>query len=443
MTPSMRPSLAGLALGISLLFVTGCGGPTPSQPTQSSPEAEQILQRATEFYRQQTHYRVSSSLESSLHDRHGEIIEGGEPVVEQRTVIVLNSGEFSVESGDFRLTDDGVYLRLSPMQSAQQGSQPFSYWRGPAPVSLQELSTLQVSLLFGGPAGLRSVCLFDPGLDELLCSDGELVLYVEQTEIGGRQAHHLSIRKAISENAPQPVEVNEVWIAADGDPVLLQMKRVPVLRRQKLGQTEIEGSLYSQETFENWEFGGALPNENFGPPSGGRRVAGLSEMLRPSSPLIGQSAPPTVLPLLDSTTISLDELKASGKIVILDFWATWCDPCREELPFVSKLAEQFADQGVVLYAINQQESPQQVRSFIEEQPFTMTVALDESGAISADFNVSGIPCLYIIGRDGTIQVNHVGVGPDTEKHLREELEALVAGRNIAANGLPDEPLGAE
>jgi thiol-disulfide isomerase/thioredoxin len=441
MKPPMRSRCTGLAFSICVVVaVAGCGR---SQPSRPSPEAEQILLRASDFYKQQTRFRVSSRLELTLHDKYGAAIEGVEPVIDQRTIIVQNSGEFSVEGDKLRLTDDGTYLRLRPVPSAQRGSESFLYWRTEAPVNLRELSEVPVALMFGGPASLRSVCLFDPGLDALLRSDGEVVFYKEQTTIGGRPAHHLSIQLPVSESAPRPVDVTEVWIAAEGDPVLLQMLVSPAPRRRSFGRTQIEASAHALETFENWEFGGALPLEDVGPPSGGRRVAELSELLQPPSPLIGQSAPPTVLPLLDGTTISLDELKASGQIVILDFWATWCGPCRHELPFVVKLAEQFADQGVVLYAVNQQESPQLVQSFVEQQPFAMTVALDESGEISAYFNVRGLPCLYMIGRDGTVQVNHVGVGPETEQHLREELEALIAGRNIATDGLPDEPAGAE
>jgi cytochrome c biogenesis protein CcmG, thiol:disulfide interchange protein DsbE len=279
--------------------------------------------------------------------------------------------------------------------------------------------------------------LLNPGLSAVLVTDKQTVSYEGKADLSGKPAHHVVIKAPYNDENPQPIGVTEIWIAAEGDPVILQFKHSPAPGVMEFGGQRIEGSIVSVETFSDWEFGGEAPAADFAPPEGSRRVASLGQLMHPDSPLVGQPAPDVSLMLLDGTQVSLKELQAQGKIVILDFWATWCGPCRAELPFVSKLASDLADQGVVLFAVNQMEKPEQIKAFQKQVDYKFTAALDLSGDLSQAFQVSSLPFLLIIGRDGLVQVVHVGVGPDTESSLREELAALVSGRNIAKEGLPE------
>ena len=145
---------------------------------------------------------------------------------------------------------------------------------------------------------------------------------------------------------------------------------------------------------------------------------------RATHPLVGQPAPDLNLELLDGGALDLAAHQGS-EIVMLDFWATWCAPCRSSMPAVEEVAQEFADQGVVLYAVNQNESPAAIKRFLAAEGLDVTVALDPGWQAGRADNVEGIPQLVIIGKDGVIQSIHVGAGPGMRKELRRELDRLV------------------
>jgi len=153
-------------------------------------------------------------------------------------------------------------------------------------------------------------------------------------------------------------------------------------------------------------------------------VATTSEQKDEQLPLVGKPAPDVESELLDGSKFSLKEQYGKG-VVLLDFWATWCGPCVEELPILMKVAEEYRDQGVVLYAVNQQEDPKDIGSFLERMGWKLNVVLDPESKHGDAYGVSGIPQLVIIGRDGTVRKVHVGYAPEIEGLLRTELDAIL------------------
>ena len=142
------------------------------------------------------------------------------------------------------------------------------------------------------------------------------------------------------------------------------------------------------------------------------------------SPLVGKPAPDVEGELLDGTKFSLKEQYANN-IVMLDFWATWCGPCVEELPILMKVAEQYRDKGVVLFAVNQQEDPKQVAAFLKEMSWKLNVVVDPESKHGDAYEVSGIPQLAIIGCDGIVHKLHVGYAPQIEQLVKQELDAML------------------
>jgi peroxiredoxin len=102
---------------------------------------------------------------------------------------------------------------------------------------------------------------------------------------------------------------------------------------------------------------------------------------------------------LDGKTYSLAGLR--GKIVLLNFWATWCPPCRKEMPDMEKLSQTYADQGLVVLAVSD-EGREVVAPFIEKQQYTFPVLLDTDDKVHEDFDVEGIPKSFIFDRDGRL-----------------------------------------
>jgi len=139
----------------------------------------------------------------------------------------------------------------------------------------------------------------------------------------------------------------------------------------------------------------------------------------------GNPAPDFTLTTLDESTFTLSSLK--GKVVVLDFWATWCGPCVRALPTVTSVTADYADKGVVFAAVNLREKPERVRKFMADKEWSFNVPMDTDGSIAQAYGVTGIPHSVIIDKQGIIRHIHVGFGgaKQYEAQLRAELDELI------------------
>ena len=131
-----------------------------------------------------------------------------------------------------------------------------------------------------------------------------------------------------------------------------------------------------------------------------------SQQSLPPAPVIGREAPDFTLEDLDGNSIRLNDLR--GKVVFLNFWATWCPPCRAEMPDIEEIYQQYKDQDVVILGIDIQESPNKVRSFVKDGGYTWTMLLDETAVAANLYNVRAIPTSYFIDREGIIKAISIG-----------------------------------
>lgn len=137
---------------------------------------------------------------------------------------------------------------------------------------------------------------------------------------------------------------------------------------------------------------------------------------RSGSSAVGLTAPNFRLTDLSGRQVELNSLR--GKVVIIDFWASWCGPCRYSMPRLESLHREFKDRGLVVLAVNI-EDPDDARAFLERNPFTFKVLSDADGRIAGAYGVEAIPTMFMIGADGRIIAHHVGV--QTEETLRADL----------------------
>jgi len=145
----------------------------------------------------------------------------------------------------------------------------------------------------------------------------------------------------------------------------------------------------------------------------------------------GAKAPNFTLPTLNGKTFSLQNaLKPPTKVVVLDIWATWCPPCRAEVPYLVNLNKKFAGKGVqfVGVAIDSEKSP--VSSFAKDKGIGYTVALDPNAKTVGNlYQVRGIPATYIIDRKGVIRYAHSGFSGQSEAaEIDKEIQTLLAGK---------------
>lgn len=141
-------------------------------------------------------------------------------------------------------------------------------------------------------------------------------------------------------------------------------------------------------------------------------------------PLEGKPAPVFKVDLLGGGTLDLASHKDKN-VVVLDFWATWCPPCRVSMPIVDRVAKRFADKGVVAYAVNLVEDPQTVEAFLKRNPLEAKVAMDKDGKVAKQYGIQSIPLILVIDKEGVVQKVYEGVGPNLEKDLTADLAKAV------------------
>ncbi len=145
----------------------------------------------------------------------------------------------------------------------------------------------------------------------------------------------------------------------------------------------------------------------------------------PAQPVVGVNAPDFVLTDINGQPHSLSSMK--GKVVVIDFWATWCPPCQASIPIMNKLYEKFKGANFEMLGISIDDgagADGMVRSFVKNFQVAYPVARDDKG-VADMYGVSGIPNLFIIGKDGVIRDHHMGYSPDELDEISGELQGLL------------------
>ena len=128
---------------------------------------------------------------------------------------------------------------------------------------------------------------------------------------------------------------------------------------------------------------------------------------------VGKPAPDFQLQSLDGELVSLSDLR--GKPVLINFWATWCVYCRDEMPYLQQIYEEWTGKGLVVLAINIGENPSTVEKFMQSYNLSLPVLLDTKEVTGRKYNVSPIPTTFFIDKDGIIQEKRIGAFQNKEQ----------------------------
>lgn len=142
-------------------------------------------------------------------------------------------------------------------------------------------------------------------------------------------------------------------------------------------------------------------------------------------------APEFTLPQLDAGPVSLSGYR--GRVVIMEFWATWCGPCQFSLPSLEVVYKRYRDRGVTVLMLNEGEPVETVRKWTGRR-FTAPILLDQDQGVGRLYQVRGLPRLFIVDQQGNLVYAHEGYGGGLERNLKLILEGLLAPPAPAADG---------
>ena len=253
-------------------------------------------------------------------------------------------------------------------------------------------------------------------------------LRVETVEVGGRRAdcQVVEIGYAGADAAITPESRRTLWI---------DRTRNLVLKEITYSKTWTAFGNFAETkrtvNFTAVDLGGPFSDSIFAftPQKGARKVVEFSllDSDRPTAvraDFTGREAVDFTLTDLDGKTVNLRALR--GRVVLLNFWATWCGPCVRELPSIERLSREFKGRGLVALGLNA-EKPAVAREFIKRGGYTFATLVDEQGAMSRAYRVSAIPQTLIIDKDGKVAAHFIGMR--SENVLRAALQKAGLGAN--------------
>ncbi len=147
-----------------------------------------------------------------------------------------------------------------------------------------------------------------------------------------------------------------------------------------------------------------------------------------AAPAMVTAAPAPAFSLPDSAGDAVTLAQQQGKLVYLDFWASWCGPCRQSFPWMNEMLAKYRDKGLVIIGVNLDANPADADKFLAKTPAQFTVVYDNSGATPTAYGVKGMPTSFLIDQNGQILSQHAGFNAsqkaDLEAAIQQALEAL-------------------
>jgi len=397
---------------------------TPARAVASqSNKGRAILERTAGFYRGLSSARAT--VESTFRLPDGQVWGGGGTF----TLSLSRPRSLSVISPD---TPDAP--RFVQNDEQRYAEQPFleSYFLGDSRSFDDLLAPTAEPMLEHGPPVFPVVILWQLVFGSPPAA--QQVEYLGDEKADGVRCRHLALSLRTGRV--------EIWVAKGKESWLIRYRQYVTMTRagRPLPETYDAASATDiyEYSFRDWDAAPDLAGAfTIAPREGFERVESLP-MVRPRRPepagssdaaevrlvSAGDPAPGVRFLPVDGEPVDLSDLR--GKVVVLDFWATWCAPCIADLPRVREATARFPEEDVILLAVNSGEPERIVRDFLARRGLDLPVVLDADATVSSAFGVSSLPCLVLIDRTGTVRRVFKGSHRDTARDLRTEIRKLLA-----------------
>jgi peroxiredoxin len=152
-------------------------------------------------------------------------------------------------------------------------------------------------------------------------------------------------------------------------------------------------------------------------------VLGLLAISVVQAEMLDSPAPDFTLKSRNGENIKLSELR--GEVVMINFWASWCAPCRQEMPLLEALYKKYSDLGFVLLGVNVEEDSTQANQLLKEIPVTFPILYDNRNEVTKLYNVVAMPSTMLVDRDGKMRFLHRGYLPGDEEEYAKQVKALI------------------
>jgi len=313
----------------------------------------------------------------------------------------------------------------APFSIVSDGKSPFSIGKKEKTYNALPSSMRRAKLLTEGMGPIESIGLAFAA--KFLHNDPALSTGPEYSENGEEKLASAGPNDPPAKKIAMktPAYTADLWISPGDTPLLLQYRLDGTASLQGAPQGV---SLIFEGQLNGWQPNVALDDALFAfvPPPGFQKQTPEGQPA-----YLDQPAPAAVLDLLDGGKLDLAEYKDKN-IVVFDFWATWCPPCRKTLPVINQIAKDYADKGVKVFAINGGEEAGKVKEFATKMGLTLPIALDKDGKVNAAYGVEAIPFMIIIDKQGVVRGFHQGASPSIKDDISSELDALLASAPATA-----------
>lgn len=146
-----------------------------------------------------------------------------------------------------------------------------------------------------------------------------------------------------------------------------------------------------------------------------------------AGPVVGEPAPEFVLESRGGGEVSLSDLR--GEVVLINFWATWCPPCRQEMPLLDQIHSRYEPLGFTLLGVNVEQDSRLADRFLEDVPVNFPILLDPEEQVSKLYEVPAMPTTVIVDRKGTVRYIHYGYRPGDEEAVQNAVRSLMRERS--------------